>query len=348
MTKVKPQRIDANNSPQVGYVPKYVDEQTFEWWAGSGATDIWNNYLILTWAMAGTPPVVDIADTRITDTTPYLVFYETEPVGQITRTLTNGNLNIVSDDNADTLDVKVLFWNIWPARNYMKGNTTLTGAWPWVISDARFTNTSPVMIMPRTTPVWYITAVSWAWTVTISSTWTEVGVIVDYICTLDTNSIIDWLPMIPSVSDTDMILIKETATWLDKAATIADLKTKVGGMWWYEAPITTLNLSVVAPTGNVNSSTHSPVSNERANITFSVSIGSHWGGYSRSILFQESDDELVWNTIWSDTVNYTWWESRTTTLNLDLFAGKHYRTRTEYSGVTPNWNASSVMITYIK
>jgi len=30
--------------------------------------------------MAGTPPVVDIADTRITDTTPYLVFYETEPV----------------------------------------------------------------------------------------------------------------------------------------------------------------------------------------------------------------------------------------------------------------------------
>jgi hypothetical protein len=62
--------------------------------------------------MAGTPPEVDIADTRITDTTPYLVFYETEPVGQITRTLTNGNLNIVSDDNADTLDVKVLFWNI--------------------------------------------------------------------------------------------------------------------------------------------------------------------------------------------------------------------------------------------
>jgi len=62
--------------------------------------------------MAGTPPVVDIADTRITDTTPYLVFYETEPVGQITRTLTNGNLHIASDNNADTLDVKVVFMGI--------------------------------------------------------------------------------------------------------------------------------------------------------------------------------------------------------------------------------------------
>lgn len=62
--------------------------------------------------MAGTPPEVDIADTRITDTTPYIVFYETQPVGNITRTLTNGNLHIESDDNADTLDVKVVFMGI--------------------------------------------------------------------------------------------------------------------------------------------------------------------------------------------------------------------------------------------
>jgi hypothetical protein len=62
--------------------------------------------------MAGTPPDVDIADTRITDVTPYLVFFETQPVGNITKTLTNGNLNIASDDNADTLDVKVVFRNI--------------------------------------------------------------------------------------------------------------------------------------------------------------------------------------------------------------------------------------------
>jgi hypothetical protein len=75
-------------------------------------TDICNNYLILTGTMAGTPPDVDITDTRIVVDTPYLVFFETPPVGNITRTLTNGNLNVASDDNADTLDVKVLFWNI--------------------------------------------------------------------------------------------------------------------------------------------------------------------------------------------------------------------------------------------
>ena len=62
--------------------------------------------------MTGTPPEVDIADTRITDTTKYVIFYETQPVGNITRTLTNGNLHIASDNNADTLDVKVVFMGI--------------------------------------------------------------------------------------------------------------------------------------------------------------------------------------------------------------------------------------------
>lgn len=61
--------------------------------------------------MTGVTPV-DVVDTRITDITPYLVFYETEPVGQITRTLTNGQLEIVSDSALDTMDFRVLFRNI--------------------------------------------------------------------------------------------------------------------------------------------------------------------------------------------------------------------------------------------
>lgn len=226
MTKVKPQRIDANNSPQVGYVPKYVDEQTFEWWAGSSATDIGNNYLILTWTMVGTPPEVDITDTRITDTTPYLVFFETQPVGNITRTLTNGNLNIASDDNADTLDVNVLFWNIWPARQYMKGNTSLTGAWPRVITDPRITATTPAIVMPRTTPVWYVTAVTWAGTMTISSTWTEAWVIVDYIITLDTTNYSDWMPYNPTLDDDDMFF-RKGISGDDEAVKWSDMKTEI-------------------------------------------------------------------------------------------------------------------------
>ena len=33
-TKVKPCRIQATGTPQAWYVPKYVDEDTFQWWAG--------------------------------------------------------------------------------------------------------------------------------------------------------------------------------------------------------------------------------------------------------------------------------------------------------------------------
>lgn len=47
------------------------------------------------------------------------------------------------------------------------------------------------MIMPRTTPVGYITATTGAGVMTISSTGTEVGVIVDYIVTLDTTNYSD-------------------------------------------------------------------------------------------------------------------------------------------------------------
>ena len=35
-TKVKPCRIKATGTPQVWYVPKYVDEDTFQWWAWWG------------------------------------------------------------------------------------------------------------------------------------------------------------------------------------------------------------------------------------------------------------------------------------------------------------------------
>ena len=35
-TKVKPCRIKATGTPQVGDVPKYVDEDTFQWWTGWG------------------------------------------------------------------------------------------------------------------------------------------------------------------------------------------------------------------------------------------------------------------------------------------------------------------------
>ena len=39
-TKVKPCRIKATGTPQAGYVPKYVDEDTFQWWTWGWWSDI--------------------------------------------------------------------------------------------------------------------------------------------------------------------------------------------------------------------------------------------------------------------------------------------------------------------
>ena len=186
-----------------------------------------NQYLLLTGTMAGTPPEVDITDSRITDITPYLVFFETQPVGNITRTLTSGNLNIASDDNADTLDVTVVFWDIGPAREYMKGNATLTGAGPWTVTDPRITATTPAFICPRTTPVGYITATCGAGVMTISSTGTEVGVIVDYIITLDTTNYSDAMPYNATLDDDDMFFRKGNVSGDDEALKWSDIKTEI-------------------------------------------------------------------------------------------------------------------------
>lgn len=226
MTKVKPQRIDANNAPQVGYVPKYVDEQTFEWWAGSGATDIGNNYLILTGTMAGTPPEVDIADTRITDTTPYVIFYETQPVGNITRTLTNGNLHIASDNNADTLDVRVVFMGIWPARQYMKWVFAFTGTTHQIL-DPRITASSAVVAMPRPTPVGYITGSTDVGEINFASTGTEIWVIVDYVVFNDGVAFSDWMAYNATLDDDDILFRKSVVSGADEAFKVSDLKTNI-------------------------------------------------------------------------------------------------------------------------
>jgi hypothetical protein len=46
MTKVKPQRIKANNSPVAGQVPKFVDDETFERWEG-GTGGSWGNIVFV-------------------------------------------------------------------------------------------------------------------------------------------------------------------------------------------------------------------------------------------------------------------------------------------------------------
>lgn len=237
MTQINPNQINPDSWTDNQVLKRVAWEVIFSDEAAA-ISDIGNNYLILTGTMAGTPPEVDITDTRITDTTPYLVFYETQPVGNITRTLTNGNLNISSDDDADAgLDVKVLFWNIWPSRQYMKGNIAIH----WtsvVVTDPRITATTPAMLMPRTTPVGYVTATTWAGVMTISSTGTEVGVIVDYIVTLDTTNYSDGMPYNPTLADNHAFFRKNPTTGQDEMVEWGDMK------WWIQWVWTRVMMSI--------------------------------------------------------------------------------------------------------
>jgi hypothetical protein len=67
--------------------------------------------------MNGTTNVV-ITDARIATDTPFNMYYETQPVGNITKTLANGSLTIVSDSVSDTMDFKIVFFGFGNKSTY--------------------------------------------------------------------------------------------------------------------------------------------------------------------------------------------------------------------------------------
>ena len=278
---------------------------------------IGNNYLILPWSMTWTPPEVDIIDTRITDTTPYLVFFATQPVGTITKTLTNGNLNIASDNNSDTLAVKVLFRNIGPARNYMKWHIALTGAWPWTVTDSRITATTPATIMPRTSPVWWITADTWAGVMTIHSTGTEVGVVLDYQITLDTTSISDWMPYNATLDDDDMFFRKWAVSGDDEAVKWSDMKDEIQ-LWnmpaWSNESQLTVNKA--SPWTSYSAVLHFPTGGFISGIYI-------FDEANTAVTIQTSPDNSNWTDIFTPTSHPTSW----TIVSIPVQAGLYVRLR---------------------
>lgn len=109
MTKVKPQRIEANNSPQVGYVPKYVDEQTFEWWAGSGG---WGNIIFVS---ENFPSWLDANDTY------------------------THNLNVTQADvEAGRYNIRITAWSL---SNF--GKTSASVRYDYTFEQHRWLSTAP-------------------------------------------------------------------------------------------------------------------------------------------------------------------------------------------------------------
>lgn len=185
-TKVRPQRIEANNSPAVWQVPKYVDETTFERGdAGSGGWAV--TYEIFDGTLTGLTPV-DISDIRIDVDTPYNIYYETQPAGTITRTTTGGNIQLVSDNAGDTMNFRIVAFGFGSNSGYATWSTTLTGAGPWTVTDARIAANTPINLYPDTNVVGYLTLEASAWSFEITSTGTEVGTVVQWIAFTTTNN----------------------------------------------------------------------------------------------------------------------------------------------------------------
>ena len=146
------------------------------WWAG-GITA----YTIEDGTMDGTTPVV-ISHPQIELDTPFNIYYESEPVGNITRTLGAGTITVVSDDPADTMNFRLVIFGFGNKTTYVQsGVETLNWAWPRVITDSRISADTPVNLFPLQEPTGYLTIVAGDWEVTISSSASETNLEVRYI-----------------------------------------------------------------------------------------------------------------------------------------------------------------------
>jgi hypothetical protein len=92
--------------------------------------------------------------------------------------------------------------------------------------DTRITANTPVNIYPRTASVGYLTAHTETGKIVISSTGTEVGVIVDYAIFFDTNSFLDGYPYDGTLADTDLFIrskagVDSTIDWASMKADMA-------------------------------------------------------------------------------------------------------------------------------
>ena len=273
-------------------------------------------YVIQDSTMTGTTPLV-ITDTRISTQTPYNIYYTSNPVWHITRTLANWSLTLVSDNAANTMAIRIIFFEMGTGKQYAVWNQTLTWVWPRVISDARITTTTPVNIYPRTAPVWNVTAVSGAGTITISSTWTEVWVVVDYIVFFNSDSIIDWVMEDTTLNDADMFIRKDSVSGEDKSVKRSDMKTII---WAWDGMYTALSLSA-----SPSVSASHQFTNWRVLVYWSISMAT-WD-YARGGWVQISSDNSSWQTIYAAW----WWSNWTISFSVVVPNNRYVRVYADYN-----------------
>jgi len=162
---------------------------------GIGYEKITNNawYAIFDSTMNWTTTVT-INDSRIDEETPFNVYFESEPVGNITKEAHIWSITIASDDASDTMDFRIVAFNMWTDTYITSDVHTLDWAWPRTIVDWNITVDTPVNLFPIDTPAGYLTIEAQAGQVVITSTATETNLEVKYIAftELSIGSILDW------------------------------------------------------------------------------------------------------------------------------------------------------------
>jgi hypothetical protein len=169
--------------PNMYYQTSWANDYIYFYEIGTGgwATEKLQGYSLFDGTMNGTSPVI-ISDARIGLTTPFNVYFASQPAGNITRTLWLWTLTITSDNAADIMDFRVVMFGFGVNETYVVSDTqTITGAWPRVINDARISADTPVDVFLVNTPVGFLTAEAGAGTVTISSSATESNLQIKYI-----------------------------------------------------------------------------------------------------------------------------------------------------------------------
>jgi len=155
--------------------PWVVDIDITGWTWGITAYDVVSD------TMTGVTPVV-ISDARIQTDTPFNIYFDTQPVGNITRTLAAWSISIVSDNALDVMGFTLVIFGFGNKTTYVQSWTqTLNGAGPWTIVDARISADTPVNLFPLTVPAGFLTIEAQAWSVLITSSATETNLDIRYI-----------------------------------------------------------------------------------------------------------------------------------------------------------------------
>lgn len=243
-TKVKPCRIKATGTPQVGYVPKYVDEDTFQWWTWGGW---WSDIEYVTQA-----EYEALLPWALTDNKHYFIYEESWPtppspwqpwVNTLAYYPLESDAKDYSWNNNDGTNNGVTFSNVWgvDCAVFTSASTKIWLPWfwnftnltvsAWVKTTANIQISSVVSIAP-TSDNKNLALSIYNWTATLSRyTW------ISYNITDGTVNDWVWHHMVGTYTSTWWTKLYVDWVYIDADATTTSVSSSSGYtfIWWHQS-----------------------------------------------------------------------------------------------------------------